>query len=192
MYQFLVYPFLCNCIPSMLRRIGCGMFLIVLSQAFISVVGVNLEGQTHFNKTKTTFTCPALEDEQVSIINWLLMASRFITRAGILIAGFTALEFTIAQAPYQLRGFVTSMSLGVWGIITLLGLSCNWIVHDCKVNLALSALSLCVFVLFLIVSKRYQLRQRNEVIPYHMFAENRFENDYRLRREFLKDRDWKI
>ena len=123
-YQFLIYPFLYNYIPSMLRRIGFGMFLIVLSQVLISAVGVYVEGQTHSNRTSPT--SPGSEEEQrVPVINWLLFASRFITSAGVLIATCTAVEFAIAQTPYQLRGFVTSMCLGVWGIFTLLGLSSN-------------------------------------------------------------------
>ena len=119
-YQFLIYPFLYNYIPSMLRRIGCGMFLIVLSQALISAVGLYLERKIHFNSTIIASTCPASEDEQAQVINWLLIALRFIARAGVLIATCTAVEFAIAQAPYQFRGFVTSLCLGVWGIFTLL------------------------------------------------------------------------
>ena len=34
-YQFLTYPFLYNCIPAMLRRIGCGLVLVIISQVFI-------------------------------------------------------------------------------------------------------------------------------------------------------------
>ena len=188
-YQFFIYPFLYNYIPSMLRRIGCGMFLIVLSQALVSSVSAYVEVQTHSNRTNTP--CPVSEEEQhVPVVNWLLIASRFSTGAGVLIVKCTAVEFVIAQSPYQLRGFVTSVCLGVWGIFNLLGLSSNWFVWDCNIHIALSALSLCLFVLFLFVSKRYKLRQRNEVIPYHMFAENQFEKDYRLRREFLEDQTW--
>ena len=186
-YQFVIYPFLYNYIPSMLRRIGYGMLLIILSQALISAVGVYLEGQAHFTGSSTT--CPVLEKEQqLPALKWLLMSSYFITRVGVLVATCSAVEFAIAQAPYQLRGFVTSICLGLWGIFTVLGLSSNWFVHDCKVNIALSALSLCVFLLYLFVSKRYKLRERNEVIPYHTFAEKQFESNYRIERQFLKDR----
>ena len=53
-YQFLNYLFLYNYIPSMLRRIGCGMFLIFLSQAHFPAVTVHVEWQTYFNRTSTT------------------------------------------------------------------------------------------------------------------------------------------
>ena len=47
--------------------------------------------------------------------------------------------------------------------------------------------ALMFFIIFLLVSKWYKLRKRDDVIPYHMFAEDQFESDYRQEREWLKD-----
>ena len=45
-------------------------------------------------------------------------------------------------------------------------------------------------MLFVFVAKRYKLRVRNEVIPYHMFAEDQFESNYRQERDYLKTIGW--
>ena len=44
--------------------------------------------------------------------------------------------------------------------------------------MVLSLLMAGIFIAFLIVSRRYKLRMRSDVIPYHMFAENQFESNY--------------
>ena len=60
----------------------------------------------------------------------------------------------------------------------------------CIVIIGVSVMSLVVFVLFAIVARRYKLRQRNDIIPYHMFAENQFESDYRQKQMYGDHFDW--
>ena len=52
------------------------------------------------------------------------------------------------------------------------------------------AITLAVFFLFVILSKRYKLRARDDVIPYNLFAENQFESNYKQERKYLKKMGW--
>ena len=45
------------------------------------------------------------------------------------------------------------------------------------------------FLLFVAVSKWYKLRKRDDIVPYHMFAENYFEKNEILEQEYLQAMD---
>ena len=45
------------------------------------------------------------------------------------------------------------------------------------------------FLLFAAISKWYKLRKRDDIVPYHMFAENYFEKNEILEREYLQAMD---
>ena len=183
-YQFFIYPVFYNYIPSMLRRIGSGMLVIVLSQALLLVIGSQVQWTT------TTSTCSKLKNDEFPVMSWLLLGSHFIRKVGLFITAFSTVEFIIAQAPCQLRGFVTSFSLGLLGISASLGIIMEQTLYDCTFFTAISVIIAILFVLFLFVSKWYRLRKRNDIIPYYKFAEDQFENNYRLEREYLKSRGW--
>ena len=57
-------------------------------------------------------------------------------------------------------------------------------------HLATLAIAFAVLLLFVILSKRYKLRVRDDVIPYNLFAENQFESDYKQERKYLKNLGW--
>ena len=53
-----------------------------------------------------------------------------------------------------------------------------------------AAVVFLAFILFVFISKWYQLRKRDDVVPYHMFAEDYFENNYCREHEYLKHMDF--
>ena len=89
-------------------------------------------------------------------------------------------EFIVAQALSQIRGFVFSLFVGLLSILVYLGIILNLSVpNGCIFIIVISVMSLGVFVLSVVVASRHKLRQRNDIIPYHMFAENQFESDHK-------------
>ena len=102
---------------------------------------------------------------------------------------FTTVEFIMAQSPFQVRGFVTFLLLEVFVIFTIVqGCIVNFV--PCIAHAVFLALTFVFFVLFVDLSKRYELRKREEAIPYHKFAENQFESDYRQERNYQRERGW--
>ena len=191
-YQFLVYPFLYNCIPGMMRRIGFGMFAFALSGAIISVAEVYVIVQSRDGNGNTTLTCSTFENRKSFILNsWLVLVTDVIRNVGWTVSIYSLLEFVAAQTPCQMRGVVISFCLGLWGILSLPQFILGHILNElCLVYIALSVIAVGVFVLFVFVSKRYKVRVRNDVIPYHMFAEDQFESNYRQERDYLKKIGW--
>ena len=183
-YQFLVYPFFYNYIPSILKRIGLGLLLAVLANAVFSIA------ELYAYEVNTNFTCLLRTNEEFPVFPWILDMSHSITIVGIIITIMCTFEFIIAQAPSQVRGFAFSLSLGLTILAYFSVILHESIPNTCVFVIVISVMNLGVFVLYVIVSRRYKLRQRNDIIPYHLFAENQFESDYRQKQLYADDLDW--
>ena len=145
----------------------------------------------HDRSENATLTCSAFENRKSVLNSWLVLASGSLESVGCTVSIYCLVEFVAAQTPCQMRGVVTSFGLGVWGILTLPQVILRRILNElCLVYIALSVIGVGVFVLFVFVSKRYKLRVRNDVIPYHLFAEDQFESNYRQERDYLKTIGW--
>ena len=193
-YQFLLYPFLYNYIPTMLRRIGCGLVLMIVSHVSILTIEFVFkpdELSAVKSESNSTGAYNAYRKEYVFTTFWLQLVTKLFLYLGLIIAGSATLEFTIAQTPCQVRGFVTSILIQTFLVFLVLSrILYRYIDDESFGHAAALAIAFVVLVLFVILSKRYKLRVRDDVIPYNMFAENQFESDYKQERKYLKKLGW--
>ena len=56
-------------------------------------------------------------------------------------------------------------------------------------NLASSGLIMLGFVMFVFVSKAYKLRKRDDIVPYHVIAEDYFEKNFKREQEYMQQQD---
>ena len=176
-YHFIVYPYFYNRIPTMLKRIGIGMFLMAFSHLLsstyelITTIPVQMDAR---NVTSFNVTAP---HEDFVVTACFLVLTYLVFDLGKGIVFVIAVEFCMAQAPCHVRGLITSLLTTSCGIFV--GVNSYLIVNfKCNpfVNAFLSVAILAVFAVFVLLSKWYKLRKRNDVIPYHMFAEDQFES----------------
>ena len=115
-YQFLICPFLYNCIPSRLKRIGLGMLVLAVSNLLVSTLNlIVLEPhQENNNNTMINNVIHPMLDCAFSESWWFILT--FINDLGILIVAITTIEFSMAQAPCQVRGLVSAIILASYGI----------------------------------------------------------------------------
>ena len=125
----------------------------------------------------------------------LLLGIIVLGRFGLTVAAATSVEFFMAQAPCQIRGLVVSMLTASSSIFYILRAILLHVTHDVRVfhvqpfQIVTSVLMLGLFPLFVFASKRYKLRKRDDIIPYHLFAEEQFERDYQRGREWWRERE---
>ena len=185
-YHFLVYPLFHNHIPRMLRRIGIGLFVILLSHLLNLVVELIVAHEYHMKYPNATVTTHLQRIEEFPVSECLLLFSTSLCRLALTVTGATSVEFFMAQAPFQVRGFVASMLMACCESFLIL----RSILHynmDIAYIIAI-ALMAGVFLIFVLISKWYKLRKRDDIIPYHMFAEDQFESDYRQEQKWLRER----
>ena len=168
------------------------MFVIVLSRTIFFAVDVYTAEQIiNVEDRNTTFTCSMLADGAYPIISWLTLAAEMILNFGMVFTYTTLTEFVVAQAPCQTRGFVVAFAIGLWGILALLHFTFDHFTRVyCVPYVVHPVITIAMFVLFVLVSRRYSLRKRNDVIPYHMFAEDQFESNYKQERDYLNSIGW--
>ena len=174
----------------MLKRVGIGFFLLFASFLLNSVIEVI--GQAQLNNSTCMFDAnhvPVPLD-----CSWTLIPE-MIGSVGILLVFISFTEFLIAQSPWQIKGLLLSFGTTAFGIFTLAGVGLDALLINLPIRLfpgcgfffyAIYALvMLTVFILFVIVSKKYKLRRRDDIVPYHLFAEEYFEKNYELERQYL-------
>ena len=109
---------------------------------------------------------------------------------------YTAVEFFIAQSPFQVKGFVLCLLAGFLSIYICIGLITRKIIHLYPINVPLGCafyhhiicfiLATAVFTLYVLISKWYKLRTRDNIVPIHMLAENYFEKNYEQEQRYLQ------
>ena len=158
LYQIVIYPCFCKYIPSMLKRVGLGL-AFALSTLVSHLIMLVL-------KEYFKIECSLCE----SIIPQVLLAISYI------LIFPTSFEFTIAQSPQEMRGFM----IGLWFASTGLGFALNRAIdypftrkeyfYLCKCIIVL-----VIFILFQVLAYRYKLRVRENEINVHLIAEEHFE-----------------
>ena len=198
LYDLLLSPFFHRYTPTMLKRIAAGILLISISYFLSPTLGM-LQICSSAND-KDCFVQSAVFNVSEKGL-WWIMVPQATSGIGYLLLIVVLAVFVLAQTPQQVKGlmggigissFVICGAIGHWGIYSDVFMSIfpyypkqgltKWFYS----NMIFSVIIFIAFILFVFISKRYQLRKRDDVIPYHMFAEDYFENNYRRESEYLR------
>ena len=164
-YRVVLYRCCYKYVPSMLKQIGLGLCLLLLST--IPLVAMDL--QDYDAAINCTLINTAYYD--ATNLDYVLVTVYHIVRGiGSVVVLLVMLELTVAQSPGHMRGLMVGMYYGAFGTFVLLSYviyvphrlirsHCNLYYHV--------TVSLCVVVtisVYGVLAKRYKLRTRNEVV----------------------------
>ena len=183
-YQFLVRP----CIhknPSMLRCIGVAMVMCAVGYMLLAtsaVVGVVYSHDVH-----SYLSCTHNITQPVYIVHWYWKIGPLLLYSiGKTIVCVLALEFVIAQSPDNMKGFALGLTLAVDGFIYLVLVEAIklkvTLCYDLQALVVLSVL----FVVFVVLSKCYTLRERNREINIQAIVEEHYERYMDQEEEYSK------
>ena len=166
LYHLLIYPCFYKCIPSMLKRIGIGFIFALLTTLYYVVM---LACRDSFNLNTTSYK-PFIIPQ---ILHGIALALIFPT----------SLEFTIAQCPHKMRGFLIGLwnsALGLGDLINNSGkypFSCHGEIHcqSLYYHVLKNVIILIILIIFLILAKRYKFRVRENEVNIHLIAEEHYE-----------------
>lgn len=193
LFHFIIYPVFYNHIPSMLKRIGFSLLLV-----FLSFLGnLTLEFIEQANASKAT--CMLDKDHDSTSVSvsclWALLPNSILSLSTFTLL-FCFLEFLIAQAPWQIKSLLMSLALQSFAVFSLLGYGLADVLKSLPVRvfpgcgfyfyLTYSVESLLCFLLFVLVSRKYKLRKRDDIVPYHLLAEEVFEKNYQRKQDYLQ------
>lgn len=198
LYQIFKPSFDCL-LPTMLRRIGLGIFLVLVTESIW--LGIDMAG--HFKSDNINSTClfnvPQYDFYSTSVrVHWdvsrfWILLPKAVMGIAFGIAIPTSLEFVFAQAPHSMKGLV----IGVWfmstGSLKMIGFNMHYpfkLLEHVKPNcsfyyyLTKTLLVTLSFILFIALAKWYRPRQRELVYNSHATVEDFYEKEFERRKEY--------
>ena len=189
----LLRPLIQRCLPGMLKRLGIGMALILLS--LICTLIIDTIGHArHSHKvcfrnidTHTERANHVIDSESATYT-----ISYVLNGFGYLFIYIASYEFICAQSPHAMKGLLIGTFYAIKGVFQLIGAivifvpfymyrlkthlpSCGFVYYLINILVALSGL-----VAYTCVARRYQYRQRDEPDNVYRYAEEYYDksSDY--------------
>ena len=173
--NFVVYPVFYSCIPSMLKWIGLGFFLIMLSFLSSSVIElIQLISNTLSNITCATINRSSIFDPIE--INWILLFPVILHCISSTPVTYAALEFFIAQSPLKIKGFILCLLAGYMSSFGYIGFFTRKIIKLYPINVSPGCafyyhiiyfiLITAVFTLYALISKWYSWEREVTFCPF--------------------------
>ena len=106
-YRFIVYPLIHKYVPSLLKMIGAGLFLSLVSTVIHTVV----TAVEYFSEQSQNFTMP--DTPQVSLY-WILVVE-YLNGIGAVVTTVFAAEFAMAQTPNRMRCIIMGLVIAILG-----------------------------------------------------------------------------
>ena len=168
----IIHTCICVCkiqkyIPSMLKQIGIGLFIILTG----STVLIALDRANYGATSNCTFTSNIYDDTTINYI--LITLSEVLVSFGNFIILFVSLQFTVAQSPGTMRGLM----VGVWYGSIFISAILSYVVYipftqvhsNCTLyyHIVVSVCIVTTIILYGLLARHYKLRTRNEVINIH-------------------------
>ena len=196
-HQTVLYPLLHKCYPSMLQKIGIGIFLCLLAQISWMVIDLTVPSEVDLcvlNKNSTT------NHWEVSVV-WMIVP-KVIAGLGMGTAAPTTLEFAFAQAPYSMRGVIVGIWFMTRGCMKVVGSSIVYPLQllkpvknlRCEFYLFLTeALIVAIsLICFVVLSYYYKLRFRGERFDQHQTVEKHFDKYLEQSKDSDTEKDYSI
>ena len=188
LYLCLLRPFISQYIPGMMKRMGLGMFLVLLSllTSFFMDTAAHLESDHVYNNTYCMFAFDDYKVDRPSPQNPSLLLIQLTLSALSHMLIYTAVfEFICSQSPHSMKGLLIGLLYAIRGLYQLVStllvlpfalptthlISCGFWYY--LTNIIIGMIGLLVYMY---VSKRYRYRERGEVCNIHQYAENYYAN----------------
>jgi peptide/histidine transporter 3/4 len=176
LYLGLLKPFIRGYIPGMLKRMGLGMILLLLSGLCTLVIGI--AGRNYKDYCWLRFY--PIYPKRL-IIQFILNAISY------LLLYISAFEFICAQSPHSMKGLLIGTFFATKGVFKLvsvvlvyipIGVKCSWDFSGCGfmyylINVVVVLIGI---VIFAIIAKGYEYRKRDEPDNIYRYAEEYYAN----------------
>ena len=186
LYVCLLRPFIHRYVPSMLKRIGLGIFIRLLSLLSIMLIDTagHIEMSNNFCFIKNYYRTDIYS---LNISWWYLTIPNILNALSSILFEVAVFEFMCAQSPHAMKGLIIGTYFAIQGTFQFLGaavlyvpffswslkasfLSCGFVYYLINILVALSGL-----VAYICVARRYQYRQRDEPDNVYRYAEDYYD-----------------
>ena len=186
LYQLLLYQCFRSCSPSMLRCIGAGLFICTLGFIVLSALGV--VGVIVSDDVQRYLSCTAPNATNPDNVEWYWKLDPHILYGiGRTIVVVLVFKLIIAQSPDKMKGFVMGISMAICGFVVFICTEFPQLIFTLCWDLTISLFLVVLFVVFLVLSKCYILRERNREINIQAIVEEHHERYLDQEKEYMKE-----
>ena len=192
LYQFLLYRCFHSCSPSLLQCIGTGLVIGMLGSSLLSALAVvdvivSDDVQRYLSCTVLASNATTPGDN----VEWYWKIDPYVLFGiGRTLIGVLLLEIIIAQSPDKMKGFVMGIMLAFRGIVIVLRIKLVQLKFTLCYDLSVSLVLVLLFVVFLVLSKRYTLRERNREINIQAIVEEHYERYMDQEEEYIREQHY--
>ena len=187
LYIFVLRPFLFNYIPGMLKRMGLGATMTILSLMCTVAIGA-------WAHTRYKVGCMFDPDSAIVTLNdtvpnvgpfyhsSLLAIQRVLLSLSNMLLYIALYEFICSQSPHSMKGLLIGLSFAIKGLFqvtaALLALPFSLDVDNTYISCGVSyyvmnaGLGVVAVLVYVRVSRKYKYRERDEPSNIYMYAEN--------------------
>lgn len=176
-FQMVIQPCFYRCMPTMLKRIQIGLLFCLLGTVSYASIDLTVSLSGAHNST-VCYLNPSVVYHATGVdYHWALLPD-IVNGIGFGLGTSVMFELTIAQSPGPMRGLVVGIWYSVFGIALLcsfllykpfshinsssLPLTCTFFYQITK-----STIAALVLIVFIVLSKWYKLRIREEIVDIH-------------------------
>ena len=156
---------------TILNKMGAGLILVVMSLGLMTAVDVSLHNfveSVNLSSYKN-ISLDSTFNESGSPPNYIppvIIASQFLNGLSLILVFLSALEFILAQGPRSMQGLLIGLWYAYQSVSVLLGVSYLLLHSYQNFHYWLTVLNTCLavlsFTVFIIMSRCYKYRQREE------------------------------
>ena len=191
LYRIVLYRFFHRFIPSLLKSLGISLLLYLVG--YILLKPATIKGMVISNNMQQYLTCTSNTTVNPDyVVKWYFEIGQYLLVGVARTIFMTSLNvFVIAQSPDRMKGLVLSLSFALLGInqyaAILMGTGYEFtLCHDITVV----AVLVIAFVVYLILSKRYILRERNREINIQAIVEEHYERYMDQEEEYIRQQHY--
>ena len=190
-YRFMVYPWIRKYVPSLVKTMGAGLFICLVS----TVISLAAESSQHFhsNASHCIFDNSVAVGTSPTPLHWVLI-TKIMDGLGFLLVFLSFSEFMMAQTPNRMRGIMMGLTLalssfgrmGLYALIVIFHIAtyggCVFYYY-----LVLSLLMLLILVVYVVLAKHYKLRERERHINIQAIVEDHYERYFDQEEEYMRE-----
>ena len=185
-YLCVLQPFIHHYIPGMLKCIGLGIIIRLLSLLILFLI--DTIGHIYDRTNNICFIRPYYS-EPLTVSMWFVIVPYTLNALSDMLFYIAAYEFICAQSPHSMKGLLIGTFFTVKGVFQLIGVmiilvpfttwkykisfpSCGFVYY--LVNIVVAVIGLVAYTW---VARSYQYRQRDEPDNIYRYAEEYYDRD---------------
>ena len=179
LYLFFIRPFVSPYVPGMLKRLGIGIGVVVLSLVCTFVMDTVAHAQ---DKSEVACMLSGKQNNSLEIVQdaSVLVVQRSLASLSNVLIHVALFEFLCSQSPHSMKGLLIGLSFALRGVCDMLSSltiipfsfmhvffpSCGMIYYIMNIVVGMTGL-----ILYICVARKYRFRERDEPCHVRRYAE---------------------